>query len=243
MTTLTNKTILIFGGSSGIGYGVAEAALTSGASLVIIASSSATRIGQAVQRFEAQGKGKVRGEIVDVTDRSALKTFVTGVGEVDHIVWTSGEFFVWGFPHVDAEKLQGLFDTRFWGPVVVAQNAKIRAGGSFTLTTGAATVKPPKSGSMVAGMLGAVDSLVRGLAVDLAPIRVNAVSPGLHVCEQFWKDVPEARQKEVMANEAAKLLVKHVADASEIAEAYLFLMKCSYITGQCIQVDGGHTLV
>ncbi|KAF8578199.1 short-chain dehydrogenase/reductase SDR [Ramaria rubella] len=245
MATLANKTILIFGGSSGIGYSVAEASLMSSASHIIIVSSSsnAVRVGDAVKRLEnfastlSSGVGKVQGEAVDVTDRTALKEFVLRMGEVDHIVWTSGDSLKLGFPNLDVESLLGAFDVRFWAPIVIAQNAKIRQGGSLTLTIGSALVKPQKGWSIASGIVGAVDSLTRGLAVDLAPIRVNVISPGF-----LWKDVSEATKKQMFADAAEKLLVKHVAEPAEIAEAYLFAMKCAYITGQRIEVDGGYVL-
>jgi NAD(P)-dependent dehydrogenase (short-subunit alcohol dehydrogenase family) len=111
MTTLDTKSIVIFGGSSGIGYAVAEACLLSRASLVIIVSSNAERVAVAVQRLEAVrlGMGKVHGEVIDATDLAALKEFVTRIGEVDHIVWTSGDQLKLGFPSVDLESLKSAF--------------------------------------------------------------------------------------------------------------------------------------
>ncbi|THG94215.1 hypothetical protein EW145_g8186, partial [Phellinidium pouzarii] len=98
-------------------------------------------------------------------------------------------------------------------------------------------VKPLPSFSLVVANIGAVDALTRGLAVDLAPVRVNVVSPGI-VKTEFIDLAPEMREK-MYEDAERKLLVKHVADPDEIAEAYLFLMKCGYITGQRIEVDGG----
>lgn len=135
-----------------------------------------------------------------------------------------------------------MFDVRFWGAFTAAQVAKIRPGGSVTLTVGAVVIKPRKGWSLAAGLMGAVDSLTRGLAVDLAPIRVNVVSPGLVKTEvsriitlpvmlsdfpneQLWDPIaPEVRNK-IFEDGEKTLLVQHVADPDEIAEAYLFLMK------------------
>lgn len=111
MATLDTKSVLIFGGSSGIGFAVAEACLKSRASLVIIASSNKERVSAAVQRLEAArlGTGKVQGEVVDATDIVALKEVVTRIGEVDHIVWTSGDQLKIGFPDVDLETVKSAF--------------------------------------------------------------------------------------------------------------------------------------
>jgi len=244
MATLESKTIIIFGGSSGIGYAVAEACLLSRASLVIIASSNVDRVTTAVRRLQATGRGvgKVRGEVVDVRDHAALKEFVTGIGEVDHVVYTCGDpLKLLGFPDVDVESMKDVFDVRFWGVVVVAQNANIRAGGSLTITGGTAVIKPLKTWSILAGVAGAADSVTRGLAIDLAPIRVNSICAGL-VKTELWKDMPEAEREKFYAEVAERLLVKHTAEPAEIAEAYLFAMKCAYITGQRIEVDGGYVL-
>lgn len=93
MTTLENKTVVVVGGSSGIGFAVALASLQSLASLVVIASSSAERVSKAVERLKAHTfPGAVRGEVLDAKDDAAIKDkFVVRLGEVDHIVWTSGD--------------------------------------------------------------------------------------------------------------------------------------------------------
>ena len=92
MATLQNKIVLVVGGSSGIGFGVALAALQSLASTVIIASSNAERVAGAVARLQAHKlPGEVRGEVVDAKDAAALKAFAAHVGAVDHIAWTSGD--------------------------------------------------------------------------------------------------------------------------------------------------------
>lgn len=161
MTTLEGKEILIFGGSSGLGYGAAEASLKSKASRVIISSSSSEKVAHAVQRLTSAnlGEGKVEGHAVDATDTEALKKFVQQIGEVDHIIWTSGNRLPLGFPNVDYDFMKSKwlayychastftalflhfpkesFDVRYWGAVTVAQNAKFKPHGSLTLTIGA----------------------------------------------------------------------------------------------------------
>ncbi|THH03730.1 hypothetical protein EW145_g6053 [Phellinidium pouzarii] len=250
MATLAGKTIVVVGGSSGIGYGVAKAALLSRAEQVIIGSSSQTKVNGALARLQAEltaiggaaVEGKLTGEIVNARDSASVKGLFKRIGVIDHLVWTSGDPLRLGFPDIDLNLNKDVFDVRFWGAAIAAQSAQFRRGGSVTLSVGSALVKPRKSWSMMAGVLGAVDSLTRGLAVDLAPVRVNVVCPGI-VKTELWDPVaPEVKNK--MFEDAARtLLVQHVADADEVAEAYLFLMKCGYITGQRIEVDGGNKFV
>ncbi|KAF8514010.1 short-chain dehydrogenase/reductase SDR [Hysterangium stoloniferum] len=243
MSTLEGKNVLIFGGSSGIGYAVAEGSLKSLASLVIIASSNAERVNSAVNSLEKGnlGPGRVCGEVIDAKDQSALKEFVSNIGEFDHIVWTSGDYFDVGFPNVELDVAKSAFDVRFWGPVLVAQHAKFRKGGSLTLTTGSALVKPRPGWSIVVGVAGAIDGLTRGLAVDLAPIRVNSICPGA-VKTEMWDTIPAEQRSHLHKQTAGRTLLKRIGEPAEIAEAYLFVMKCEYITGQRIEVDGGYIL-
>ncbi|KAL5489714.1 hypothetical protein ACEPAI_4546 [Sanghuangporus weigelae] len=245
MASLSGKTVLVVGGSSGIGYGVAKASLLSRAAKVIIASSSQAKIESALGRIKndiaASGQsveGNVSGEVVDARDSVSVKALLERVGEVDHLVWTSGDALRLSFPNIDLDANKDFFDVRFWGAFTAAQVAKIRPGGSITLTVGSVVVKPRKGWSLAAGLMGAVDSVTRGLAVDLAPIRVNVISPGA-VKTELWDSLPAEVRNNIFEESAKTLLVQHVAEPDEIAEAYLFCMKCQYITGQRIEVDGG----
>ncbi|KAL5532537.1 hypothetical protein ACEPAF_4311 [Sanghuangporus sanghuang] len=244
MATLAGKTILIIGGSSGIGYGVAKASLLSRASKVIIASSSKAKVEAALVRLKGDitvagstVEGTASGEVVDVKDSKNVKELLERVGEIDHLVLTSGDRVRTFFPDMDLDANKDIFDVRFWGDFTAAQAAKIRPGGSITLTIGQILIKPTKGWSLISGVLGAVDSLTRGLAVDLAPIRVNVISPGL-VKTEFLDGFPTEMRGE-LEKHANALLVQHIGQPDELAEAYLFCMKCQYITGQRIEVDGG----
>lgn len=245
MATLAGKTVLVVGGSSGIGYGVAKASLISRASRVIIASSTPAKLESALGRLRkdvsasgATVEGSVEGEVVDARSSDSIRALLAKVGEVDHLVWTSGDGLRLGFPDMDLDKNRDVFDVRFWGAFTAAQAAKIKPGGSITFTVGAVLAKPRKGWSLAAGMMGAVDSLTRGLAVDLAPIRVNTVSPGV-VKTELWEIFPREVAEKSFEDAAKVLPVQHVADPDEIAEVYLCLMKCGFITGQRIEADGG----
>ncbi|KAL5489718.1 hypothetical protein ACEPAI_4550 [Sanghuangporus weigelae] len=227
MATLAGKTVLIVGGSSGIGYGVAKASLLSRASKVIIASSSKAKVEGALVRLKnditATGstvEGTASGDVVDAKDSKNVKALLERVGEIDHLVWTSGDSLQTSFPDVDLDANKDVFDVRFWGAFTAAQVAKIRPGGSITLTIGQAIVRPMKGWSLISGIVGAVDSLTRGLATE-------------------FLDLLPAETREELEKGANAVLVQHMGQPDELAEAYLFCMKCQYITGQRIEVDGG----
>lgn len=114
MTTLAGQTVLVVGGSSGIGYGVAKLSLLSQASHVIIASSNKAKVDNAIARLVSEvpdAKGRVKGEIVDAKQTKEVKALMERVGELDHLVWTSGEPFSFSgvFPNVDIEDYKGTF--------------------------------------------------------------------------------------------------------------------------------------
>ncbi|PPQ79190.1 hypothetical protein CVT25_002775 [Psilocybe cyanescens] len=231
MATLQNKTVVVVGGSSGIGFAVALASLQSLASLVIIASSNKSRVEDAVARLKAHKlPGKVRGEVLDAKNSEAVKVFASGLGLVDHIVWTSGdvpEAHGGGLPfsNVDSvEEGQGIFTVRFWGPFILAKHAKFHPGGSLTLTSGLAGQRPFPGAPLGSSVTTALGGLTRGLAVDLAPVRVNLVCPGLIDTELIEKMFGEQGDNVVEAFNG-KTLLKRVGKPSECAEAYIFLMK------------------
>ncbi|GJJ06983.1 hypothetical protein Clacol_001181 [Clathrus columnatus] len=243
MATLQNKTILIIGGTSGIGFGVAEASLKSFAQTVIIASSKPERVHNAVKRLTdaKHGSGAIRGHVVEAGNEQSIKTLLETVGEVDHIVFTCGRLSgVPRYPDVDIQSAKGFMDVRFWGVVAVAKYAKFRPGGSLTLTSGTVSLKPLPTFSIAAGGAGSLHTLTSGLAVDLAPIRVNVICSGA-VETELWDDVPAEQRDALLKSIVPKLLVKHIGMPDELAEAYLFCMKCTYVTGQCIVVDGDCT--
>ncbi|KJA26777.1 hypothetical protein HYPSUDRAFT_1030351 [Hypholoma sublateritium FD-334 SS-4] len=240
MSTLQSKTIVVVGGSSGIGFAVALAALQSLARVVIIATSSSERVSNAVERLRSRKlPGEVRGEVLDATDAVAVKEFALRIGVVDHIAWTSGDVSP-GLVDGDLSKLDtsAAFAVRFWGPFILAQNVKFHPGGSLTLTSGILDIKPLPGRSVPAGVVAGIEGLTKGLAVDLAPVRVNLVGPGA-IKTELWDKFPPAALEKMLEDLHKARLLQRIGRTDEIAEAYIFLMKCGYITGQRINVDGG----
>jgi NAD(P)-dependent dehydrogenase (short-subunit alcohol dehydrogenase family) len=237
--TLEGSRILVIGGSSGIGFAVARAALDHGAQ-VTIASSSPGRLSDAVDRL-----GDGEGVCLDVTQEAAVQTFFAGAGAFDHIVFTAAD---WGqvdhvpFAEIDLAAAAALFQVRFWGALAVAKHAggSVAPGGSITLTNGMAAHRPQKGLAAATAMAGAIEHLVLGLAVELAPVRVNGVCPGA-IRTEAWDELPEDFRRFQERRLAGQLLPRAAAPA-EIAEAYLYLMRGTYTTGQILRVEGGWSL-
>jgi len=239
MAGLEGKTVVVIGGASGIGLAVARAALDDGAR-VIVASSNPAHVEAAAARLGAGASGAT----VDVRSEDDLKRVFVEIGGLDHLVYTAGD---WGgapmggtLAELDLAAAAGAFTVRFWGALAAIKHASphMAAGGSITLTDGLIAHRPPKGAAVMTAMLGAIEHLTRGLAVDLAPLRVNAVCPGLINTERNQK-IPEA----VVQRYVGTSPLSRPGEPEEIAQAYLYLMRGGYTTGQILLVDGGRTLV
>jgi NAD(P)-dependent dehydrogenase (short-subunit alcohol dehydrogenase family) len=238
--TLDGKRIVLLGGSSGIGLATAQAAAREGAS-VVIASSRKTRVDQALATLPTGAEGHV----LDVTDAAAVERMFGRLGGFDHLVFTAGETLQLGsLASTDVAAARRAFDLRYWGAYLAAKcgSGVIRAGGSIVFTSGTAGRRPRVGWTVVASICAAMEGLTRALAVELAPIRVNIVSPYV-VKTALWAGMTEADREALYQRTAERLPVRHVGEAEEIAEAYLYLMRQRYGTGQVLVVDGGAMLV
>jgi NAD(P)-dependent dehydrogenase (short-subunit alcohol dehydrogenase family) len=238
--TLNGQRIVILGGSSGIGLATAQAAAREGAAVVIVSSRQA-RIDEALAALPT----KAEGHAVDLTDEAAIKALFANLGAFDHLVFTAGETLQLGpLAETDIVTARGFFDLRYWGAYMAAKygSPNIRAGGSIVFTSGLAGARPHAGWSLGASICMAMEGLTRALAVELAPTRVNIVSPGI-VRSPLWSSMTEAQRETLYRQTGEKLLVGHVGAVEEIAEAYLYLMRQSYGTGQVLRVDGGGGLV
>jgi len=246
---LAQKHVLVIGGSSGIGFAVAEASLSAGAS-VTISSSSPARIQAAIISLQASFPGShVRGFPCDLskpTLEADISTLFEQVGRVDHIVFTAGDPLA-AVPLQEAtlEKMHAAGQVRFFAPLLVAKiGSKYLGPGpecSIIITSGTVAERPRPNRSFVAGYASGLHGMVRNLAIDLKPIRVNLVQPGA-VDTPLWRMLDE--QKEKMF-EAVRSTVPtgRVAAPEDVAEAYLWLMKDWNVTGTVATSDSGGRLV
>ena len=238
--SLRGKRVVVLGGTSGIGFATAAAASHDGAA-VVLASSRQERVDRAVAALPKSAEGHA----VDLAREDGVRGFFQRVGAFDHLVFTAGETLQLGpIGATGLDAARRAFDLRFWGAYTAAKyaSANIRPGGSIVLTTGIAWTRPLKGWTIAASICGAMVSLTRALAVELAPTRVNAVSPGV-VRTALWDNMSEADRSAMYQQVGAALPVGRVGEASDIAESFLYLMREGYGTGQVIVVDGGAVLV
>jgi NAD(P)-dependent dehydrogenase (short-subunit alcohol dehydrogenase family) len=238
--SLSQKKIVILGGTSGIGFAVAELAAREGASVVVV-SSNPERVSAAVGLLP----NGAQGHAVDLTNEVAVQALFEGVESIDHLVFTAGESLELGaLATTDVSAAQRFFRLRYWGAFMAAKHAaaRIRPGGSIVFTSGLAGARPHPGWALGASICSAMEGLTRALAVELAPIRVNIVSPGV-VKTSLWDSLPAVDREALFEQSAAQLLVKHVGEPHEVADAYLYLMKQTYCSGEILRVDGGGGLI
>jgi NAD(P)-dependent dehydrogenase (short-subunit alcohol dehydrogenase family) len=237
---LSGKRIVVLGGSSGIGLAVAQQAVAQGAT-AIIASSNADRVKQAITTLD----GKAEGHALDLSNERDIQKFFQKIGDFDHLVFTAGDTLQLNeLAATDLTKARSAFELRYWAALAAVKYASpiIRKDGSIVLTTGVAGRRPHKGWTVAASVCGTIEALTRALAVELAPIRVNAVCPGV-VRTNLWQSMNADAREHLYESVGKSLLVGRVGEACEIARAYLFLMQEGYGTGQTLVLDGGAALV
>jgi NAD(P)-dependent dehydrogenase (short-subunit alcohol dehydrogenase family) len=241
MASLKGQKIVVVGGSSGIGLGVATAALEDGAEVVIV-GRSATRL-KAAQKSLG---GRAKGIAADMTSEADIAHLFDEVGAFDHLVSTAGTPPP-NYPIGDTDMafVRGFVDNKLIGAVMLAKHAVrgLKNGGSMIFTSGINKDRPPvPGGAVVSAIAGSFSYFARALAQELAPTRVNIVSPGW-VDTPMWDELVGEAKTGYFAAMAGRVPAGKVAAPADVAPAYLYLMGNEFMTGETIHIDGGQRLV
>jgi NAD(P)-dependent dehydrogenase (short-subunit alcohol dehydrogenase family) len=228
---LAGKKVVVVGGSSGIGLATAELSKREGAE-VIIASHNPERLKAAAQELG------ITAIQADVTSDESVVSLFRDCGPVDHVVVTAAHLKTGPFKTVAMEDVRGTLESKLWGAWRVARAAEIRPGGSLALVSGFLSIRPRPNSAIVAVANGALESLTRALALELAPIRVNCVSPGI-IDTPIRAAMPEAARKDMLAKTAASLPVGRVGEGEDIARQIFAFMTIGFATGSIVYLDGG----
>lgn len=243
MASLMGKKIVVVGGSSGIGLGVAAAALERGAELIIVGRSQ-EKLLKAQRSLGTDDR--VRTVTADMTRESEIATVFAGIGAFNHLVSTAGAPPP-GSPigDTDADEIRRFIDSKLIGAILLAKHAAVslRSGGSMTFTSGINKDKPPvPGGAVVSAVAGSFSYFARALALELAPSRVNIVSPGWVDTPMFDELVGDAKAGYFQAM-ASRLPIGRIATPADIAPAYIHAMESDFTTGETLHIDGGQRLV
>jgi NAD(P)-dependent dehydrogenase (short-subunit alcohol dehydrogenase family) len=242
-TDIAKSRIVIVGGSSGMGLALAVRCLNAGAEVIIVGRSE-----EKLKRASEALRNPVGLNAIaaDIADEDQVADLFGQIGRIDHIVSTAAD--IEGayelLPAIDLKAAQRVVESKFYGPLLLAKHGapQLSANGSITFTSGIAAYRPVARGSVVAAVNAALEGLVRALAVELAPIRINAVSPGW-VDTPIWSFVAGDRKDETLDAMAKRLPVGRVGQPEDIADAIAFLMGNGFTTGTILHVEGGHRLI
>lgn len=233
---LNDQRVVIIGGSSGIGLATAQAVAAEGAQ-VIIAGRDHERVTQALASLE----GSVTGEVVDASSREETQSFFRRMGSFDHLVLTlAGHEGAGEFRALDFGMLQRVFAAKFWPQLNAAQTSLdfIRKDGSLTIVSAVTGHTAFAGASGFAAVNGALEAMVPTLALELQPLRVNAVSPG-GIATPFWSDLPDEMREAFFAQSAAISPVKRFGRPEDVAQVITMLISNSFLTSTIIDCDGG----
>ncbi len=230
---LKNREVVIIGGSSGIGFATAELAQAGGAT-VTITGRNRDKLDQAAQKLS-----DVKTAIVDITDEADIQQLMAQFDHIDHLVVLGASLASGKVMDTPLQELARPIDERIWGAVYAVRHAAPRmSDGSITLTSGLFSTRPIAGMAMAAAAVGGVEAMSRALALELAPIRVNAIAPG-YIDTPLLQAAFANQYESVVKAQAATLPVKRIGTAEETAHSILFLMTTSFITAEVLHLDGG----
>ncbi len=236
---MTTKTVLIVGGTSGMGRAVADLVAARG-DIAIVAGRSQER----VDRVAKEIGGTARGVVMDLTDESSIKQAIETVGSIDHLVLAAAALTYAPFAELSIDDAKAVFENKFWGyyRAVSIVAPELPEDASITIFSGVAVDRPAPGTVAVTAVNAALEGLTRSLAVELAPIRVNSISPGT-VDTEAYNHMSADEKAKSFEEQGKALLVGRVGRPEDIASTVVHLIDNGYTTASNVHVDGGARLV
>lgn len=231
---LHGKRVLVIGAASGIGEATAAAFAAAGA-VMVAAGRDGVKLQEAAARMGAEAAA------LDILDGPGIEAFFARQAPFDHVALTAARTKTGSVASLSLPDAYAAMDSKFWGAYRVAKSVRINAGGSLTFVSGQMAVRPTVLSVLQGAINSALEGLVRGLALEMAPVRVNAVSPGL-IATPLHGGLSEADRQAMFDRAARSLPARRVGQAEDIAQAILFLATNPFVTGSTLAVDGGRAV-
>jgi NAD(P)-dependent dehydrogenase (short-subunit alcohol dehydrogenase family) len=232
---IKNARVLVIGASSGIGLATAHAFADAGAHITM-----ASRGGDKLMRAAAEVGHDAQPRALDTLDEGAIEQFFEQELPFDHVAISASSTTSGPVRVLALDDAYASMNSKFWGAYRIARAAKITAGGSLTFVSGFLSRRPSAASVLQGAINAALEGLARGLALELAPVRVNAVCPGLIDTALYSR--MDAKKREAMFEAAAHLPARRVGQADDVAQAILFVATNPFVTGSTITVDGGGSI-
>jgi NAD(P)-dependent dehydrogenase (short-subunit alcohol dehydrogenase family) len=234
---LQDEAVLVIGRGGGLAHAICLAARDAGAQV------TAAGRGQRTLSAVYAGEPAISTETVDLTDEASILALGKRLGTVGHVVSTASARARGRVADLDLDAVRRSFDTKVIGPLMLAKHLapRMTGGGSFTIFSGVAAAKIAVGTLAVAITNGAADVLARSLALELAPIRVNAISPGV-IDTGAWDALGEQGKADYFAEMRARNPARRIGTTDDIANGVLFAMTSTFLTGQTLHIDGGEPL-
>lgn len=236
---LQNRTIVVFGGTSGIGLAAARQARAAGADVIVVGLDA-----EGAERVAVEN-GFAGWRAADVTRPATIAAALADIARVDHLVLLAGTFVVGKILEAEVDHLKRAFDERIWAALhaIRALGDRLARDGSVTFISGALADRPNAQGTAVlAAASAAMEAFGRGLALELAPLRVNTLAPGATDTPLLARALGAKRDAFVAAL-TETLPHRRLGTADEAGAAVVFLMGNGYMNGETLHVDGGARLV
>ncbi len=236
---IKNKHIVIAGGTSGLGFAIAALALKHEATVTILGRSK-DRLAVAAERLGSN----TNTVVMDIGDSASAHKGFQAIGPFDHFVSTVADLTYGPLASMERDAIERMLAGKFWGPVNLVQHGvkNLSPDGSILLFSGLAADRPGPGTVLVSALNAGIEGFTRALAVELAPIRVNSISPGVTNTEA-WSFMDEATREDFFAKLATQLPARRVGQPEHLAEAALFALSNDYLTGEILHVNGGGTLI
>lgn len=233
-----DRTAVLIGGATGIGFAVAARVVAAGGS-VVLGGRTEARLLRAV---ELLGPAATHA-VVDTASDDAVARFFDAIPRVDHVLTTAASYTTGPMAVLDDAEARSPFESKFWGQYRVVKHAipRLADDASIVLMSGAASVRPPAAAPAYVAANAAIEGLARGLAVELAPVRVTAIAPGT-IDGNLWSGRPAEVRAAAFDQFAADAVLARVGSEDEVAHAVVHLFTSTYTTGSTLYVDGGYAL-
>ena len=239
MIDFNQARVVVVGGTSGAGLATALRFAAAGAR-VTVTGRDQSKLDKALEQ-----QSTISGRLVDGADRSEMGKLYSSLAPIDHLVIAAGGGGIFGpFSSLGTEDFKAAFDRKFWVQITAAQAAigRMNTAGSLTFVTGVLAMAPEAGASGIAAVNGALNAMVGPIALELAPIRVNAVAPGF-LDTPYYDGMPAGKRQALVEMRTNQVPLKRAGTAEDVADAVLMLAANQFATGVVFPLDGGLLLV